>query len=277
MSENVSEDSSLSNEDSDTVLPFIKTRRAKRKNGQFASAQLAAGTTSSLVKAKKRVTFDTAFSKALPVRRRQLGLSPGSRLPREEFLRLRNAVRKQCTRVTSDVFSKRLMVLEERVNELDSQIGPDPGVRAVRMLQLFHLQLDVARQQLLDLMSESTALSEGCSHVAGKKRVKVYDNYDIQVVGPGLPMQMLSLSRGSRLLCCPRCLQSRQDLIFESFGVEKLQFVAGAPKVLPDTISFGFFRYEKPPPGFPLELNPLLLQELWAALLDVKFGRINAE
>jgi hypothetical protein len=264
------EASSPLNEDSDTVLPFIKTRRAKTKDEKRANAKLVGANTSSTVKKHKKVTFDVALAKALPVRARQLG----RRLERDDFVRLRNAVRKQCTRVNSDVFSKRLTVLEERVNELDCHLGPDPGVRAVRMIQLFNLQMDIARQQLLDLMQESTALSEGCSHVAGKRRLAIpKGGYEVQVRGPGFPQRFVTLNGGSRLSCCQRCLSSREDLIFESFGLEKFLFTTGTPEVLPDTLSFGFFRYEKPPPSFEMELHPLLFQELWAELLDVKFGR----
>lgn len=273
MTERSIEAASPPTEDSDTILPFIKMRRAKTKNEQRANAKLAPGTTSSRAKKQKQVTFDIAMSKALPVRRRQLGLAPGVPLERQEWVRLRNAVRKQCTRVHSDVFSKRLTVLEERVNELDSQIGPDPGVRAVRMLQLFHLQLDIARQQLLDLMNSSTALSEGCSHPAGKKKFFSSGQYDLEIRGPGLPPIFATIGPGKRMLCCPHCLKSRQDLIFETFGVENSCFTAGDPEASTTSISFRFLRYEKLPPGFSSELDPLLFQELWAAVLDHKFQR----
>lgn len=291
MNYNVTEDSSLSKEDSGDSSPCIEETPANVKNthalplgvsdsddtlvfrGRRLNQQKKEEHRKSLSSKKagrsdQRVRFDTAMSKALPVRARQLGRS----LSRNEWVALRNAVRKQCTRVNTDTHTKRLAQLETRVNRLDKAFSADPGVQMADKVALIQLQLNLARQQMMELVSSSKVLAEGCTHVANKVRVFVERPFDMQMQSPGMPCQYFTVAAGSRLLCCTSCLSDRKDLLFETFGSDHALFKPEASICETDLLSVGLFR-EKSVPSYIQECHPFSFQEVWTKFLDYKFNR----
>jgi hypothetical protein len=293
MNNNVSEDSSLPKEDKDAVSPSLETvlseikktdfyklsedssnsdqslvfsgRRLKQKNEQRLKSSSSNKAT---VKTEQRVRFDNAMKKALPVRQRQLG----RKLDRTEWVQLRNAVRKQCTRVNTDNHTKRLEHLEKRVNRLDNALSADPGVEMADKISLIQLQLNIARQQMMELVSSSKVLTEGCSHVSDKRRINISDKHDLQMQAPGIDPQYLTLQPGSRLLCCGSCLSDRKDLLFETIGSDHSLFKPEESICQPDLLSVGFYR-DQTLPAWTKSLHPFQIQEIWVKFLDFKFNR----
>jgi hypothetical protein len=293
MNNNVFEDSSLPKEDKTVVSPSIETASTKTKNADIQTSsedflssdeslafkgrrlkqkneqRLKSSSSKSSAQTKEqRVRFENAMAKALPVRRRQLG----RKLDRLEWVQLRNAVRKQCTRVNTDSHTKRLEQLEKRVNRLDSSLSADPGVEMADKISLIQLQLNVARQQMMELVSSSQVLTEGCSHVSNKRRINISEKHDLQLQSPGMPCQYLTLSPGSRLLCCGSCLSDRKDLLFETLGSDHSLFKPEESLCQTDLLSVGFYR-ETTLPSWSEGLHPFQLQEVWVKFLDFKFNR----
>jgi hypothetical protein len=292
MNNNVYEDSSLPKDDKTVDSPSIESISTETKNAKIQTSEDSSNSDSSLVfsgrrlkqkneqrlkssssnrsssKTEQRVRFENAMAKALPVRRRQLGRA----LDRQEWVQLRNAVRKQCTRVNTDTHTKRLEHLEKRVNRLDTALSADPGVQMADKISLIQLQLSVARQQMMELVSSSKVLSEGCSHVSNKRRINISEKHDLQLQSPGMECQYVTLHPGSRLLCCGSCLSDRKDLLFETFGSDNSLFKPSESICQTDLLSVGFYR-EDSLPSWTSGLHPFQVQEIWVKFLDFRFNR----
>lgn len=219
-------------------------------------------------KADEQERFQKAIRKASSVRRRQLGRE----LEHDEWIQLRNAVRKQCSNVKTDDFTKRLSVLETRLSRLESgTYANDPGVQIADKISIFQLQLDIARRQMLELINDQASISEGCSHLAKKVVIKTTEPFEVQIKGPGI-VGYCNVPSGSHRSCCDRCLSDRRDFIFESLGLETSPFRAGDSIDSVDHLNTTLYRGDKVP-NFLEGVDPMRFQHIWSLFLDKKFGR----
>lgn len=201
--------------------------------------------------AEFQARFRRAFARSLAVRSRVLG----RRLTREEWKALSAAVKKQIRQETTPV-ARRLNRVIDRVVELEKPVQRDvgPEIRDV------YDRISLLRRQLLLAMEEATQLSETCPHAAKKANVTLIEPVRYIANLPGFGCIDATMPPRKHVLCCSRCLQRREDALFEWSG----QLL---PHTLPELTGDRWLKRQ-------LEgLNPLAFQPIWTAVLDIRYER----
>nr|CAA7351346.1 unknown [Aspergillus fumigatus partitivirus 1] len=203
--------------------------------------------------------FKTAFSKALAVRSRVLG----RRLTREEWVKLKHAVRYQCFGPTVPL-QKQLTMLATRVARCE-RLVPASISSVADSIELMYQQLSLLRAQAMELMSERESIAPSCPHFR-KRKVFPTPSNQLQIGVKPLGWHSVityRLQGRDETLCCGACLQARSDAWFSWTG-EELRFehflegddIPGKEQLLRSLSA----------------ISPLSIQGIWSQILLQKYG-----
>lgn len=209
----------------------------------------------------KTYRFDLAFSKALQKRSAYLG----RRLTRPEWIALKRAVRKQCFGSVDDSKTQ-ISRLYTRLARTE-RLVPKSITAVAAQIELFHQQIQLLRQQAIELATERESLAPNCPHFRHRK---VYRNVilttPLYTTKPGFPGTIsYHANQLTGVACCDKCLDLREEAFFswtgDNLSVEDL--LSQYDCTDKSNVLRQLKRYLPP---------PLAIQSVWSSILLQKFG-----
>jgi len=248
------EDVSLPKPDSPRNLTYARVRQGHKE--YRSNQKLNSGSNS---KSPSAIRFKKAFNSALIARSAFLK----RRLTRQEWVALKKAVMRQCSRAPTDKLSRKLNEIQRQVNQVEKLVPTDIS-SAFNSLEVFKLQMDVLRRQMFSAILENDTLSETCSHFRHRRMFMLPDisqTLHFRLRGNLNCIIPLKLDGKLQQLCCHTCTEKRSDAFFEWTG--------GSITMLDVDDEFPVF--DRKDCSSLKAISPLSIQSVWTDIINHKF------
>jgi len=248
------EDVSLPKPDSHRNLPYTRVRSGHKE--YKSNQKLQSGTSG---KSPSSIRFKKAFNSALIARSAFLQ----RRLTRQEWVSLKKAVARQCSRSPTDKLSCKLNAIQQQLNQVEKLVPVDIS-DAFSSLEVFKLQMDVLRRQMYAAILENDTLSETCPHFRQRTLFhvpKFEHTLYFRLQGNLNCIIPLTFDGNMQQLCCASCTEKRSDAFFEWTGGLITMRDTDDDFSLPDWKQYSSLK----------TLNPLSIQSVWTGIINHKF------
>jgi len=245
---------SLPKSDSPRNLSYTRVRKGHKEYKSTQKLKSGANSTSPFA-----VKFKKAFNSALIARSAFLE----RRLTRQEWVALKKAVHRQCTRGGTDKLSRKLNEIQRQVNQVEKLVPADIS-DAFSSLEVFKLQMDVLRRQMFSAILENDTLSETCPHFRHRRLFTLPDisqTVHFRLRGNVNCYIPLKLDGKLQQLCCHSCTEKRSDAFFEWMG----------DSITMQDIDSEFPVLDRKDCSQLKTISPLSIQSVWTEIINNKF------